>query len=129
MFLRLLLDTFLRIDQEERGFRARRARDHVFQELLVAGGVNDDVLAILPLKKRARGVNRDALFLLLEEGIEQEGIFEFLALALANTPDLLQLAFRKRTCIREQAAQQCGFSMVHMADDDDFKLFRGSDVH
>src|SRR5438046_1403403 len=76
--------------------------------------------------KRARGVNRDALFLLLEEGIEQEGIFEFLALALANTPDLLQLAFRKRPCIREQAAQQCGLSMVHMADDDDVEMFLGA---
>ena len=45
---RVLLDAFLRVDDEQRGFGPRGASDHVLQELDVSGSVDDDVVAAAP---------------------------------------------------------------------------------
>src|SRR2546428_4428917 len=74
VLLGLLLDALVGVDHQERCFGARRAGDHVLQELLVARRVDDDVVAAPPLGECAGCVGRGGLFLLLQEGGGAEGV-------------------------------------------------------
>ena len=118
----LFLDPFLRVDKEQCGLGSRGPRDHIFEKFLMSGGVDDDVLAVLPMKERAGRVDRDALLLFFEEGVKQKGIFKLFALPPANFPHLLELSFRESARICEEAPQQGGLAMVHVPDDDNTEI-------
>src|SRR5207249_7628659 len=107
-------------------FRARRAGDHVLQELLVARRVDDNVVASLPREERAGGVDRDALLLLFQESVEEEGILELLTLPAADVPDLVQLALRERVGVGVEASEQRGLPVIHVADDDNVEMLAGA---
>ena len=53
------------------------AGNHVLEKLFVPGRVDDDVLPPRGAKRNLRRVDRDVLRLLLEQSIEQKGVFEF----------------------------------------------------
>ncbi len=116
---RLLAHAFIRRDQQHRRIRAGRAGDHVFQELLVPRRVDDDVGSAGRLELDLRGVDRDVLLLLLEQRIEQEGVFKLHPLLAARRLDLLDLAVRQRLRVVENAADKRGFAVIDMADEDD----------
>ncbi len=123
MLFRLLLDALQRVNQEERGFRACRARNHVLEKFLVAGRIDDDVKAALPFEEGPRRVDGDALFLLFEEGIEQKRVFELLALLAANGLNFFQLPVRQRTGIGIQPPEQGGLAVIHVPHDHNIEMF------
>ncbi len=88
MTARLLLDTLLRIHQQERPIRVSRTRDHVPDEFLMAGCVDDEVITIAPMEPRLRHIDRDALELLLLEGVQEEGVLEWPASLLTDASGL-----------------------------------------
>src|SRR5262249_28111628 len=119
VFLGLFLDTFQRVDQQQRGLGACRSGDHVLEELLVSRRVDDNVLTPLPYKEGAGGVDCDALLLLFQKCVEEKSILEFLPLLAADCPHLLQLAIRQRSSIGIETPQQGGLPVVHVPDNDD----------
>jgi hypothetical protein len=58
---RLFLHTFICINEEQRRFCVGRAGDHILEELLMAGGIDDDVLALLSLEPDLRSIDGDVL--------------------------------------------------------------------
>src|SRR5207245_7092911 len=68
---------------------------------------------------------RDALFLLLQKGVEEESVLEFLALPAADVPDLVELALRERAGVGVETAEQRRLAVVHVADDDDVQMLGG----
>src|SRR3989442_876000 len=125
VLLGLLLHALVGVDHQERCLGARRAGDHVLQELLVARRVNDDVVAALPLEERAGGVDRDALLLFLQESVEEESVLELLALPAADFPNLVELAVGGRAGVGVEPAQQRGLAVIHVADDNDVQMLTG----
>ena len=119
----VLAHAFLGVDHQHRRLGARRARDHVLQELDVAGGVDDDVVARRALEEAARGVDRDALVLLVRERVQQERVLERLARALALALHRLQLSLRQRIRVGQQAPDHRALAVVDVADDDDVEVF------
>ena len=89
----------------------------------MAGRIDDDVLAALPVEERPCGVNGDALLLLFEKGIEQERVFELLALLAANGLDLFQLAVRQRARVGIEPSKQGGLAVIDVADNHDVEMF------
>jgi len=122
---RVFLDAFVSVDQEEGGFGTGGAGDHVFQELLVAGGVNDDVLAFGGSEPDLRRVNGDILIALGLERVHEIGPLEGYAAAFGNGLELLELALGQRAGVMEQAADERGFAVVHVSHDHDLELLRG----
>jgi hypothetical protein len=121
---RLLAHAFIRRDEQHRRIRAGRAGDHVFQKLLVPRRINDDVRPLGRLELNLRGINGDILLLLLEQRIEQKGVFKLHPLLAAGLLDLLHLSFRQRFCVVENATDEGGFPVIHMADENDFETIR-----
>ena len=89
----------------------------------MAGRIDDDVLAALPVEERPCGVDGDALLLLFEKGIEQERVFELLALLLANGLDLFQFAVRQRTRIGIEPSEQGGLAVIDVTDNHNVEMF------
>src|SRR4051794_25866263 len=118
----LLLDAFVRIDQEQRCLRARCARDHVLQKLLVPWGINNHVLPLLRLEPDLRRIDRDVLVALGLESIHQVGPFKGHTAPFGYGLQLLVLPLWQRARIVKEAADKGGLAMVDMADDDDLKL-------
>ena len=116
---------FQRVDQEQRGFSAGGAGDHVLQKLFMSGSIDNDVLPPVPDEKRPGRVDRNALLLLLQKCVKQERVLELLALLAADRLDLFQLAFRQGARIGIESSHQCGLPMIDMADDDDVETFCG----
>ncbi len=123
MLFRLFFDALQRIDQEQRRLRPCRTGNHVLEKLLVAGRIDDDVLAALPVEERPCGVDGDALLLLFEKGIEQERIFELFALLAANGLDLFQFAVRQRTRIGIEPSEQGGLAVIDVTDNHNIEMF------
>jgi len=119
----VLAHAFLGVDHQHRGLGARGPRDHVLQELDVAGGVDDDVVARRALEEAARGVDRDPLVLLVRQRIQQERVFERLARPLAFALHRLQLPLGKRTGVCQQAPDDRALAVVDVTDDDDVEVF------
>ena len=76
---RVFLDALLRVDHEQRRFGARRASNHVLQELDVAGCVEDDVVAARGLEEDARRVDGDPLNLFVSQRVKQKRVSNGLA--------------------------------------------------
>ena len=68
----LLLHAFVGVDQQQRGFGAGRARDHVLEEFLVARRVDDHVLAFRRAEPDLRGVDGDVLVALGLQAVHQK---------------------------------------------------------
>ena len=118
----LLLQTLARVEQHDRGIRAGRAGDHVLKKFLVPRRVDDDVVPRRGAKLNLRRVDRDVLLLLLQQRVEQEGVFEVHALRRASLLDLLDLAVRQRVRVEQQPPDQRRLAMIDMADNDDLEL-------
>ena len=118
----LVHDAFLGVDEQERGGGAGGAGHHVLEELLVARGVDDRVGALLRAEEDARGVDGDVLFLLFDQGVEKEGVFEFHAFGRAVLADLVHLAVGQGVGVMEESADEGGLAVVDVADDDDVHL-------
>ena len=118
----LFLHAFGRVDEDERGIGAGGAGHHVLEELLVAGRVDDDVLALLGAKPDLRGVDRDVLVALGLQRVHQIGPLERHAAALRDVRELLELAVGQRAGVVEQTADERGFAVVHVPDDDETEL-------
>ena len=123
----IFLHAFVGVDQQQRRFGVGRAGDHVLQKLLVAGRVDDDVLALVRVEPDLGGIDGDVLVALGLERVHQVGPLEGHAAALGDLLELLQLALGQRAGVVEQPADKSGFAMVHVADNDDLQLLGGSD--
>ncbi len=121
----VFLDSFAGIDQEQGGLGIGGTGDHVFQELLVARRVDDDVLAPGGVKPNLRRIDGDVLVALRLQRVHQVGPLEGDAAPAGNGLELLDFALGERTGVVEQPAHKSGFAVVHVADDDDFELFGG----
>src|SRR5438045_3963043 len=110
------------INQEERGLGARRASDHILQKFLVPGRVNNNVAAFWSFEPDLSGIYRDVLVALSLQSIHQICPFERHSAPRGNLLQLLQFAFRQGASVMEQPANESGFAMVHVTDDDDLKL-------
>ncbi len=120
----LLAQAFLGVDQEDGGVGAGGAGDHVLEEFLVARGVDDRERAAFRAEVNLGRVHRDVLRLLLQQGVEQEGVFEFHSLRLAGGLDLLGLAVGQGVGVEEKPADQGGLAMVDVADDHELQMVR-----
>ena len=118
----LVHHAFLGVDEEQGGGGAGGAGHHVLEELLVARGVDDRVGALLRAEEDARRVDGDVLFLLFDQGVEEEGVFEFHAFDRAVLADLVHLAVGQGVGVMEEAADEGGLAVVDVADDDDVHL-------
>jgi hypothetical protein len=125
---RLFLHALVGVDQQQGRLGVGRAGDHVLEKLLVAGSVNNNVLAFFCAKPDLRGVNGDVLVALGLEGVHEVGPFEGHAAALGHGLQLFQFAFGQRAGVVKEPADKRGFAMVNVADDDDFELFHGQCV-
>jgi len=112
---------FVRGDQQYRGVRARRARDHVFQELLVARRIDDHVGPFLRPELNLCRVDRDVLLLLLEQRIEKKRVLEFHPFLTTCRLDLFDFSLRQGTRVVKYSPDQGRFAVVDMSDKDDFQ--------
>ena len=98
--------------------RAGGAGDHVLQEFLVPGRVDDREGASLGAEGHAGRVHRDVLRLLLQERVHQERVLKLHSLRPAGGLDPLRLALRNGMRVEEEPADQRGLAMINVADDD-----------
>ena len=116
----LLAYPFVGGDEQQGGVGAGRAGDHVLEELLVAGGVDEHRVAPARGAEGDLGnVDGDVLVALGLEGVHEEGVLERHAAPAAGSLDTLQLALRERAAVVQQAADERGLAVVYVADDDD----------
>ena len=118
----VFLDAFGGVDDEDGGFGVGGAGDHVFDEFDVAGGVYDDVVALGGLEEDAGGIDGDVHGLFVFEGVDEEGVFEGFAGFEAAFADGFQFAFGEGVGVGEEAADDGGFAVVDVADEDDVHL-------
>ena len=111
----LFFQPFLGIDQQDGLIRGGRPGDHVFDELPVPGSIDDLKRPSRMTKFNPRGVDRDVLRLLLKQRIQEEGVLKRHPLLPAGLFHRLQLPLRQGIRVRQQPANQGGFSVVHMA--------------
>ena len=116
-----LADALGGIHDHDRGIGAGRPADHVLQELAVARGVDDDVVAPRRAEPDLGRVDGDRLVALGLEGVEHEGPFDRHAAARRDRLELLELARRQRAGVVQQAADERRLAVVDVADDDDFE--------
>ena len=116
---RLLADAFRRIDDKQRSVGAGRATDHVRDEFLVARGIDDQIVALPALEADLGYIDRYSLVALRLQGVKQIGPLDALAALPGNLFERLYFLGRDRIGVVQQAADQGGFAMVDVADDDD----------
>src|SRR5438270_10773237 len=114
----LLSCALVRRDYDHRRISRGRAGNHILQELLVAGRVDDRESAILGPKMDLGGVDGDVLLLLLRQRIEDESVLEPPAVPLTRRPNCFQFSFGKRVRRLEDPPNHRRFSMVDMSDED-----------
>ena len=118
----LVAHAFQRVDDQHRAVGLRGAGDHVAQEFGVAGRVDQHHVARAGAEADLRGVDGDALVALGLQRVEQERPFERHAAPRADGFEHFQLAVGQAAGFVQQAADQGGFAVVDMADDDDANL-------
>jgi hypothetical protein len=119
---RLFSHSFACVHDEQGGFRLRRAREHVFDELLVPGSVDDDVAPLPGPKENLGGVDGDPLCLLFLEMIHDESELHLAAKFPANGFDFFDLSFRKAVGVEKQAPDQRRFPVIHVSHNDELQL-------
>jgi hypothetical protein len=85
----------------------------------VTRSVNDDVAATRRPKRDLCCVNRDVLFLLFEQCIQHEREFKFHPFSRAGFPDLVDLAFGKRSGVMQNPPDERRFAMINVPDEND----------
>ena len=83
--------------------------------------VDDRVLPARGPKRNFGCIDRNVLFLLLEQRIEQKGIFKFYPLSRARLLHHLDLPCRQRVRILQNPADERGFSMIDVPDEHDLQ--------
>ncbi len=117
----LFAHPFVRCDHQNRRIRARCARDHVLQELFVTGRVDDEVVASRRSKRDLRRINRNVLLLLLEQGVEHESKLKFHPFRRARLLHHVDLSFRQRIRVVQNAPDERGLAVINVADEDDLQ--------
>jgi len=87
----------------------------------MARRVDDDVVAARGPKRNLRRVDRDVLFLLLEQGVEQKREFEFHSFRRASLFDHVHLPIGQRIGVMQDATDEGGLSVIDVAHEDDAK--------
>ena len=111
-----------RIDQDDGGIGSGRAGDHVARILFVARTIGDDELARLGREEAIGDVDRDALFALRRQPIDQQREIELRparARCLAVRLQRFQLVREDPAAVIEQAPDQRRFAIVHAAAGDE----------
>ena len=90
----------------------------------MARRVYDRVLPARRPKRDFRCIDRNVLLLLLDQRIEQKGIFKFHPLSRARLLHHVDLPCGQRVRILQNPADERGFSMIDVADENN--LQRGS---
>ena len=112
---RLRQDALAGIDHQNGDIGGRRTRRHVAGVLLVTRRVGDDELALFGREKAIGNVNRDALFALGGEAIDQQRKVDFLTLCADLFRVVLQrrkLIFKDHLGIVEQPPDQRGLAVI-----------------
>ena len=106
-----------RVHDQQSRIGLRSAGDHIAQEFGMAGCVDQHDVARGRAEADLAGVDGDALVALGLQRVEQERPFERHAAALGDGLELFELAVGQISGFVQQAADQCRFSMIDMADD------------
>ena len=113
---------FSGIDEEDGEVGSRRARHHVARVLLVTRRVGYDEVSFVGREEPVRDVNRDALFALGRQTVDQQREIEF----AAPRPDLSRIDRERRKLILEhhlrvvqQPPDERRFSVVDAAAGDE----------
>ena len=120
----LFAHPFIRRDHHDRGIGAGRARDHVLQEFLMPGRIDNHVVAPGAAKLNLRRIDRDVLLLLLGERIKDKGVFERLALRRARLPQAVDFPVGERIGLGQNSADQRGFTVIDVTDENDLQTLR-----
>ena len=113
---RLGQDALARVDQDDGEVGGGRTRHHVAGILFVAGRVGDDELALFGGEEAIGDVDRDALFALGGEAIDQQGEVDLLPLRahlLAVGGQRFELILEDHLAVIEQAADQRRLAVIH----------------
>ena len=116
------------VDQDDREVGARRAGRHVAGVLFVARGVGGDELAPVGLEEAVGDIDRDALFALRLQTVDQQRQVDGLALGAvfaALGAGGGKLVFEDGLRVVKQPAQKGGFAVVHGTAGDEAELVLG----
>ncbi len=119
---RLHQHALARIDQDHGEVGGRGACHHVARILLMSRAVGDDELAFLGREKAIGDVDRDTLFALGGEPVNEQGEVDLLPLrahAFAVVLERGELVLEDHLRIVEQAADQRRFAIIHAAAGDE----------
>ena len=123
----LLLYPLRPVDQEDGGVGRGGTRDHVLQEFLVPGGVDDDVGTQRGLEEGLGRVDGDVMLPLLLQRVHEVGELERPPLRPTGRLDLPVPFLGQGTGVVEQPPYKGRLSVVHVAHDHDAQ--RVVDVH
>jgi len=116
---RLLAEALGGVHDQYGGLRLGGAGDHVAGEFAVAGRVNDDDLAAGRAEERLGGVDRHGVGALLGEVVHGVGELHVAPLHAARAPQGLHRLGGQAARVVEQATDEGGLAVVHVADDDE----------
>src|SRR5438132_9977734 len=124
VLLRLRLDALCGADDEDRGIRLGRARDHVLDEVPVARGVDDREVVLVRVKALMRDVDREAALTLLLDLVHDEGELERgLAHLLGELLQILQLVRVDVPGVVEDPADGRRLPVVDVADEHEVEVW------
>src|SRR3989441_1261931 len=124
VFLRLRLDALCGADDEDRGVRLGRARDHVLDEVPVARGVDDREVVLVRVKALMRDVDREPAFPLFLDLVHDEGELERgLAHLLGEFLEILQLVRVDVPGVVEDPADGRRLPVVDVADEHEVEVW------
>ena len=113
--LGLLQHALARINQNDGEVGRRCAGRHVARVLLMAGGIGDNELALVGREEAVGDVNRDALFALGLQPVEQKGKVHLLALRAVLDAVLLErgeLVLEQQLGVKKQPADQRRLAII-----------------
>src|SRR5262249_39761684 len=97
-----------------------RSGNHVLEEFLVAGSVNNNVLSLLGVEPNLGRVDGNILVALGLERIHQIGPLERNAAPLGDLLQLLEFSFGQRAGVVKKPSNKRGLPVVNVSNDDDF---------
>ena len=85
--------------------------------------VDDHVLPLRRSKRNLRRIDRDVLFLLLEQGIEEKSILKLHPLRRAGVLDAFDFSFRQRIRVVQNPTDQSRLPVINMANENNLERF------
>src|SRR5881398_682459 len=126
VLLRLRLDALCGADDEDRGVRLGRARDHVLDEVPVARGVDDREVVLVRVKALVRDVDRQAALALLLDLVHDERELERgLAHLLGELLEILEFVRVDVPGVVEDPANGRRLPVVDVADEHEVEVWLG----